>query len=256
MFERLQDLERELCAGLLDLACVVEDFDRADQVLDGLHEATSRTAKVSVLGAFALPDHWGDAGQVKIGGSVFLHASVPKGWWNEYLSESQKHLSPGYAAIHLAMAAFTLTEAMQMMEPLGADRWGIDLHYKYGMRDVLSCPVGGRWVVVYWTSDVLTNRLTPGLRALLTMGATTTAVRLQKLAEGRVGKTKAAADLTPREIAVLRNLSCGKPIEEIAKVLGLGRETVRTHLKKAQAKLGVRTQSHAVAEAIRRKYCP
>jgi DNA-binding CsgD family transcriptional regulator len=57
--------------------------------------------------------------------------------------------------------------------------------------------------------------------------------------------------LTPRELAVLRLTAMGKPDKEVAKELELGEETVRTHMKKAQAKLGARNRTHAVAEAIR-----
>ena len=39
-------------------------------------------------------------------------------------------------------------------------------------------------------------------------------------------------------------------MREIAQLLGLGEETVRSHLKKAQVKLGVRERTHAVAQAI------
>ena len=55
---------------------------------------------------------------------------------------------------------------------------------------------------------------------------------------------------------MLRNLSCGRRVTEIATLLGLGQETIRTHLKKAQAKLEVRTQSHAVAEAMQQGCFP
>ncbi len=256
MLDPISEAEEELCRSLLDFTCLIAEMSVPDQILDDLHQRTCTLAKVNVLGAFVLPTRWGDLGHVKKGETVFLHKAVPSGWWEEYINASRQHLSPGYAAIHLAMAAFTMTEAMRMLEPLGVDRWGIELHYKYGMRDVLSCPVGGRWVVVYWSSDVLSERLTPRLRALLTMGATSVAIRLQKIAKEQPRNAEKGTLLTPREKAVLRNLSSGNPVAEIAKILGIGEETVRTHLKKAQAKLDVRTQSHAVAEGIRRGYFP
>ncbi len=249
--------EWQLCEALLEFSGTIDELESAEQMLNGLHVVTSEHVALNVLGAFILPSRWGDMGDVEMGRTVFLHKSAPKGWWEEYLHLSRQHLSPGYAAIHLAMAAFSMTEAMKMLEPLGVDRWGIDLHHKYGMRDVLSCPVGGRWVVVFWSSDVLTRRLTPRLRALLMMGATTVAIRLQQVARARPGASNGKASLlTPREISVLRNLSTGKPIAEIAELLGLSQETIRTHLKKAQTKLGVRTQSHAVAQAMRQGYVP
>jgi DNA-binding CsgD family transcriptional regulator len=50
----------------------------------------------------------------------------------------------------------------------------------------------------------------------------------------------------------LRLILFGKSLPDIAKLLGLGPETVRTHSKNAQAKLGARNQAQAVAEAMRR----
>jgi len=48
----------------------------------------------------------------------------------------------------------------------------------------------------------------------------------------------------------------GRRSEEIAEVLGLGEETVRSHLKKAVCKLGVRNRAHAAAEAVRQQLIP
>ena len=48
-----------------------------------------------------------------------------------------------------------------MLEPLGIDRWPYELALKYGMRDGLMCPVGGRWVVGYWSRSVLSKTLAP-----------------------------------------------------------------------------------------------
>jgi len=59
------------------------------------------------------------------------------------------------------------------------------------------------------------------------------------------------ARLTQRELTVLKNASEGRTAHEIARALGLGMETVRSHLKKARAKLGARNSAHAVAEAMR-----
>jgi LuxR family quorum sensing-dependent transcriptional regulator len=42
----------------------------------------------------------------------------------------------------------------------------------------------------------------------------------------------------------------------VARALGLGEETIRSHLKKAQTKLGARSRTHAVAEALRQNLIP
>jgi DNA-binding CsgD family transcriptional regulator len=57
--------------------------------------------------------------------------------------------------------------------------------------------------------------------------------------------------LTSREIEVLRLLADGLHLEEIGERLGIGAETVRTHLRKASERLGAANRTHAVAIAIR-----
>jgi DNA-binding NarL/FixJ family response regulator len=58
-------------------------------------------------------------------------------------------------------------------------------------------------------------------------------------------------NLTPRERDVLRLLADGLSNEEIGKSLFISRETVRTHLRKAMAKLDADTRTEAVATALR-----
>ncbi len=69
----------------------------------------------------------------------------------------------------------------------------------------------------------------------------------------RIGGRKS---LTPRELAILRLLSTGHQTADTAALLGLGEETVRSHIKKAQGKLGVRNRIHAVSQAIRLRMIP
>jgi DNA-binding CsgD family transcriptional regulator len=156
----------------------------------------------------------------------------------------------------LALAPYTMSELMRMIEPLGGERWPFELALKYGMRDRLNCPVGGRWVVTYWSKSVLTPRLSEKARAILFMGATFAAIRLQKLVPANPERLGTGAALTPRELAVLRQMSLGHQLKEAAELLGLGEETVRSHLKKAQVKLGARSRTHAVAQALRRRLIP
>ena len=59
--------------------------------------------------------------------------------------------------------------------------------------------------------------------------------------------------LTGRECDVLTLLAQGLQLEEIAARLGIGSETVRTHVRKASERLGAANRTHAVAIAIRRK---
>lgn len=59
------------------------------------------------------------------------------------------------------------------------------------------------------------------------------------------------SELTEREARVLALLAEGLTYEEIGGRLGIGAETVRTHLQKASERLGASTRTQAVAIAIR-----
>jgi LuxR family quorum sensing-dependent transcriptional regulator len=145
---------------------------------------------------------------------------------------------------------------MLRLEPMGIDRWPIELGMKYGIRDALTCPVGGRWFVTYWSAHSLSQRLSAEIRAILFMGATFAAIRLQQLVGSRPTRIGKGTVLTPRELAVLRLASLGHQVKASAQLLQLGEETVRSHLKKAQVKLGARNSNHAVAQAIRLRLIP
>jgi len=58
--------------------------------------------------------------------------------------------------------------------------------------------------------------------------------------------------LTGRERDVLELLAGGQRLEGIAERLGIGLETVRTHLQHAAQRLGAANRTQAVAIAIRR----
>jgi DNA-binding CsgD family transcriptional regulator len=239
---------------MLQFTSSIETLATPDAVLDGLHKAAFQASQLNVLGAVLLPVRCGDWNSIEKGKTAFLHKSVPEGWWDEHLELTRKHPGPGIMFAQLSLAPFTMSELMRTLEPLGVDRWPVELALKYGMRDSLNCPVGGRWVVSFWSRKVLS--LSEEARAVLVMGATFAAIRLQKLVGPQVGRIGKGAVLTARELAVLRLLSIGNPMREVADLLELGGETVRSHLKKAEAKLGVHDRTHAVAQAIRQHLIP
>lgn len=242
-----------------DLLAYVGDVERTRtplEVLNDLHALTWPSLRIGVIGAALFPVRWGDFSGFEKGKTVFIHESVPGGWWDEYLELSKQGPAPGVMLAQSALAPFTLTEQLRMFEPLGVDRWPYELALKYGMRDGLTCPVGGRWVVAYWSPRVLSSSLSQQDRALLFLGASFAAIRLQKLAEPTTKRIGKGVSLTPRELSVLQSLSLGRRLRETAAHLGLGVETVRSHLKKAQAKLGVNERTHAVAQAMRLHLIP
>ncbi len=72
------------------------------------------------------------------------------------------------------------------------------------------------------------------------------------VAEIRLRSSNSGPVLTERESQVLRLISDGKSVPEIATDLFLGATTVKTHVQHLYEKLGVSDRAAAVAEAMRR----
>jgi two-component system, NarL family, nitrate/nitrite response regulator NarL len=76
-------------------------------------------------------------------------------------------------------------------------------------------------------------------------------------AGGRDGRGAAgAANLTPRELEVLRMLSKGSANKEIARAIGVAEVTVKLHTRRILEKLGVRNRAAAAALAVSRRLIP
>jgi len=249
-------IEQIMRGNLIEYTAKVGQYNSPASVLDALDEAIVEDTTLMVMAAKRFGVNLRDREALKVGENVFLHKSVPEGWWDEYYVLSQKAYAPVITMARHALAPFTWSECLRMFEPIGIDRWAYELGLKYGIRDGLTCPVGARWVVVYWSRKVLSNSLSPQLRALLFMAANFAAIRLEQIVgpdPKRIGKQ---VTLTPRELSVLRLASNGHRTKKIAQLLELGEETVRSHIKKAQTKLGVKDRLHAVAEALRHQLIP
>ena len=80
-----------------------------------------------------------------------------------------------------SMAPYTWAEAKQILEPIGMDRWSDELFLKYGIRDAFSCPVAGRWVVVFWSRKDLSKVLERQTRNMIFAAASFSALRLEQL---------------------------------------------------------------------------
>jgi DNA-binding CsgD family transcriptional regulator len=193
---------------------------------------------------------------LQIGRSIFLHKDVPEGFWEAYIALMEGKFRPLYFLAMTSMASYTWTEIRRMFEPIGVERLIYELELKYGMRDGLSCPVGGRWVVAFWSRKELSGIVTQPLRVMIFAAASSAALRLEQLAGLDPKHFGSRTHLTPRETSVLHLVSTGAKYHDIAQALGLGDETVRSHLRKAQAKLGARNGAHAVAEAMRQQLIP
>src|SRR5262245_54149764 len=249
-------IEETMRSNLIEFTAQVEHYNSPTSVLDALDDAIAEDVSLMVLGAKRFGVNLRDRETLKVGENVFIHQSVPEGWWNAYFELSKNAYAPILMMARHCLAPYTWTECLRIFEPVGIDRWAHELGLKHGMRDGLTCPVGARWVVVYWSRKVLSNTLSPQFRALLFMAANFAAIRLEQIVgpdPRRIGKQ---TSLTPRELSVLRLASNGHRTRKIAQLLELGEETIRTHMKKAQTKLGVCDRQHAVAEALRHQLIP
>jgi DNA-binding CsgD family transcriptional regulator len=226
------------------------------EVLDGLDEFAGKLLPINVLGVGRMPQRTSDWRSIELGREVFLHSSAPVDWWREYAAKAAHGYDPGIMMAKTSLVPYTWTETMQTLEPIGFDRWPYELALKHGIRDALTCCVGQRWLVAYWSRQVLSNILTHPLRILLIAAAGFAALRLEQVTGQDSKRAVSPPSITPRELAVLRLVSLGKGNNEIAKLLGIGGETVRSHVKKVQAKLGATNRAHAAAEAVRQQLIP
>jgi hypothetical protein len=156
-----------LAQELLNYSRDVPNAKTPKEVLDGLHAITSKRLLLNVLVAIRFPERVTDLQSLVIGKTVFLHDSAPKGWWDEWIRQTPHKLPIGYMLARMSLGPHTATESLQMLEPIGVDRWGFELALKHGIRDVFSCPVGGRWLVTFWSAAPLGKEFTDGARIMM-----------------------------------------------------------------------------------------
>lgn len=106
----------------------------------------------------------------------------------------------------------------------------------------------------YLLKDARRDELVRAVRAAAG-GATVLAPSVAARLAGRARKP-AAAELTPRELEVLRLVGKGLTNAEVGQALFIGEATVKSHLLHAFAKLGVDDRTAAVTTAISRGLLP
>ena len=75
----------KLAADILKYSDDALKFQTAEQTLDALDEIVREHCHMRVLGAVLMPVVYGDTEGIELGKTAFLHRSVPKGWWDEYI---------------------------------------------------------------------------------------------------------------------------------------------------------------------------
>jgi LuxR family quorum sensing-dependent transcriptional regulator len=92
--------------------------------------------------------------------------------------------------------------------------------------------------------------MAPGVRGMLTLLATYALGRTLELRGGELEETETR--LTRREQEALQWAAEGKNEGEIGEIMNISEHGVDKHMRSVRQKLGTRSRTHAVAEAIRR----
>ena len=222
--------------------CAIAASANADEVLDALQKSLGTSTPLNVFAAWNYKFHFSD---------IVYHANIPTEFRKMHQAAlKQSNLSPmGKLALTDALP-FTFVEALAKARGRG-NHPIVKLLRDHGYRDGLYC-TRLPWVVAFWSPHVLSEKsLSRDLRITFDAASAAAVYRLKEIM-GRRNRPD-AMPLTVRERSVLRHLSKGKDAAQIAEVLQLSENTVRTYLKRAQQKLGANSQLHAVALSIRRQ---
>ena len=105
----------KLAADILNYTDQVPDFHTSEHILDALDIIASEHCKLHVLGAALMPVEFkrGSDGY-ELSKTVFLHRSVPKGWWGDYLRMTNLSPAPSMIMARLAIGPYTLSEVLQL----------------------------------------------------------------------------------------------------------------------------------------------
>jgi len=105
--------------------------------------------------------------------------------------------------------------------------------------------------ISYLLKNTSAEELADAIRKAAAGKATLAPEAAQALIQAALGKAEApGADLTERELEVLRHMVQGRSNPDIAKALYLSRSTVKFHVSNVLMKLGAQSRTEAVAMAI------
>ena len=117
---------------------------------------------------------------------------------DEYAVMATRQQDPTAMMAKSSLMGCTWTETMQMIDPVGIDRWPFEVSLRHGIRDAFLCSVARRWMVVFWSRQVLSNVLTQPMRIVLFASASSAALRLDQLTNPDPRATSDCARAWPR----------------------------------------------------------
>jgi DNA-binding NarL/FixJ family response regulator len=158
----------------------------------------------------------------------------------EALAVCREH-RPAVAVVDVALDG-SAVDGIELCRRLQAEQPDVEVVFYTGMVELglaaRALAAGAKGVVskADQSSDLLRAVL------LASRGKTYTSPAFAALADRRDFE-----ELPPKQLAALRLLAQGLERKQIAERMGIGEETVKTHLSEVRRKLGARTSAHAVA---------
>jgi DNA-binding CsgD family transcriptional regulator len=234
----------------------IERLNHVIDVLNALDQHIARPQRAHVYAAWRSTINDRDSSYV-LGRNVFVHASVPKGFYQEFVQAYAHHghtPMARYARLTPSPALLTWREHHQRSRLTGEGLWFHELTERYGMIDGLYCS-HWQWTIGFWTPTVF--KPTDDDRKILDIAAYFAATRMEQLMAARKKKLDSLpAMLSPREQLSLIRYSLGDSEQEIADRLGVSTGRVNNLLNAARKKLKAKSRPHAVRIAVLARMIP
>lgn len=227
----------------------IQRVDRAatyEEVCAALLEIARRHGITHMLAGTMPPP--GANRSVQLGHVVLDH--WPEEWARRYFSHGYLFVDPAIRRCREARAPFLWSELGEETAADPSARRVMNEAGEFGLRAGLTVPLAtleGEFAGVSFAGDQV--EIDPQTRGMLTLLATYALGRGLQLHAS--GAARLRPRLSPREREALQFAAEGKTQSETADLMRISEHGVDKHIRTAKQKLGTRTRTHAVAEAIR-----
>lgn len=214
-----------------------------------LTEALSRLTRDLGFSYFSLTHH---VDVRRSGAAIRLH-NYPRAWEQWFDAQGLGPVDPVHRASHMTNVAFHWAKLEEMIPLTDKDRQVLELARREGIGDGCTVPAHipgethGSCSFAAETGVVLTPDRLP-LAQLAGAFAFEAARRIHRLREPR--QAEPLPRLTDRQRECLMWAARGKSDWEIARILGVGHETVIRHLKQARERYGVGKRTLLTVHAL------
>ncbi len=186
-----------------------------------------------------------------LGSNPFHFNDWPSEWRREYDREGYLHIDPLARHALTSGAPATWTEVMSSLPRNDPGRQVFAAAVRYGFAEGMVIPFrNGEGEIGMVTMGGDRPKLNVDEATFLTAIASTTFFMAESL-QLATSNASQRGTFTPRELDCIVLLGSGLTGAEIAKALGISRETVVSHMENARRKVGARSRAHLISIAMR-----